>query len=284
MVPLPANQTITPQLWPIFICYRQVDGLAAARRLHELLDKREVTGPKGELIHFDVYLDQTMPAVADWREIHRPYLEKARALIVVCTPGAKLIEGPEDWVHKEIAWWLEHRSTVPILIDPLRQGIRYVPASIRERWPESQRIPLVETEWTSLPPADLEQKAHALRRQIVGNILPSGAAIYDEELRAERERAEKLSLALRGRNRALAATIALLLVAGIATWLAFTMWKKAEASLVAAEVSRQAAETSRRVSEASLHDARAASYFEEARRHEARWMLRSSARLKSIVL
>jgi hypothetical protein len=37
-----------------------------------------------------------MPAVADWREIHRPYLEKARAFIVICTPGSNLIEGPED--------------------------------------------------------------------------------------------------------------------------------------------------------------------------------------------
>ena len=138
-----------PELWPIFICYRQVDGLAAARRLHELLDKSEVTGPKGERILLDVYLDQTMPAVADWREIHRPYLERARALIVVCTPGAKIVEGPDDWVHKEIGWWLEHRPTVPILIDPLRQGKRYVPTAISERWPEIQRIPLVEAESTN---------------------------------------------------------------------------------------------------------------------------------------
>src|SRR5262249_46365206 len=124
------------ELWPIFICYRQVDGLTAARRLHELLDKSEVIGPKGERILLDVYLDQTMPAVADWREIHRPYLKRARALIVVCTPGAKIVEGPDDWVHKEIGWWLlERRETVPILIDPLRQGIRYVPSAISERWP-----------------------------------------------------------------------------------------------------------------------------------------------------
>jgi hypothetical protein len=32
------------QLWPIFICYRQVDGSAAARRLHEMLDKWQTTG------------------------------------------------------------------------------------------------------------------------------------------------------------------------------------------------------------------------------------------------
>ena len=69
----PAGHSITePQLWPVFICYRQADGLAAARQLHELMDKHTVTGPKGEVIQLDVYLDQTMPAVADWREIHRP--------------------------------------------------------------------------------------------------------------------------------------------------------------------------------------------------------------------
>ena len=196
MVHSPERDTSEPQLWPIFICYRQVDGLPAARRLHELLDKRDVSGPKGEPIRFDAYLDQTMPAVADWREIHRPYLEKARALIVVCTPGAKIDEGPDDWVHKEINWWLANRNTVPILIDPLRQGVRYVPAAIYRRWPEIQRIPLVEAEWSNLPAVALKEKEIALRRQIVGNILPSGAAIYAAELEAERARAEGLRVAL----------------------------------------------------------------------------------------
>jgi len=38
MVQSSHTRTITSELWPIFICYRQVDGLAAALRLHELLD------------------------------------------------------------------------------------------------------------------------------------------------------------------------------------------------------------------------------------------------------
>ena len=42
--------------------------MPAARRIHELLDKEVVAGPNGEQIELDVYLDQTMPAVADWRE------------------------------------------------------------------------------------------------------------------------------------------------------------------------------------------------------------------------
>src|SRR3954453_6329438 len=55
--------------WPIFICYRQADGAVTARRLHEMLDKREVDGPEGKRILLDVYLDETMPAVADWRKL-----------------------------------------------------------------------------------------------------------------------------------------------------------------------------------------------------------------------
>jgi WD40 repeat protein len=235
-----ASAPTEPQLWPVFICYRQVDGLAAARRLHELIDKRTVTGPKGEPIQLDVYLDQTMPAAADWREIHRPYLEKARALIVICTPGAKIIEGPDDWVHTEIKWWLAHRGTAPILVDPLGQGIRYVPTAIRDRWPESQRIRLVEAEWTHLPPAELEEKASALRRQIIGNILPSGAAIYEEELQAERHRARQLT-------RALATAIAMLALTGLATWYAFTKQGEAERSQAEAEESRATATASARV-------------------------------------
>ena len=225
--------------------------MAAARRLHELLDKHEVTGAKGELIQFDVYLDQTMPAVADWREIHRPYLEKARALIIVCTPGVKIDDGPEDWVHKEISWWLKHGNTVPILVDPLRQGIRYVPTSIRERWPEIQRIPLVDSEWAGLSPADLEQKASALRHQIVGDILPSGAAIYDAELKAQRQRTEELSLALKGRTRALhllgvafAATMVMLAIAAFTTKYAFD--KRDEASRGRDEAGRQLTSLKRR--------------------------------------
>src|SRR5262249_6604646 len=153
-----------------------------------------------------------------------------RALIVVCTPGAKIVDGPEDWVHKEINWWLAHRDPVPILVDPLRQGIRYVPTSIRERWSGDHGIPRVEREWGPRAAPQLEQKASAWRRQIVGNILPSGAAIYDQELKAERKRAEELSRALRGRTRALAGVIAFVVVALAATGYAVIKQRDAQAS------------------------------------------------------
>lgn len=249
--PRPSNDdTGKTELWPVFICYRQADGLATATRLHEMLDKREVKREGGRPIVLDVYLDQTMPAVADWRELHRPYLERARALIVVCSPGAKIREGDDDWVHREIEWWLAHRETSPILIDPLRQGIRYVPDCIRSRWPEIQRIPLVESELANLPPGKLDEKSEALRRQVVGAILPSGAEIYVQEIQAERRRARRLTWAL-------------------ATSLAF-MVAMLGAGLYAYDKRRDAL-MSGRISQASLLDAEAASRFAVSRSYEARW-------------
>src|SRR5262245_24771694 len=185
-----------PQLWPIFICYRRVDGGTAARRLHEMLDKWQTPGPEGQTIQIDAYLDETMPGIADWKAMHRPYLERSRAMVVVCTPGARIDEGPDDWVHLEINWWLDHRDTAPILVDPLKEGLRYVPLRIAQRWPDIQRIPLVEEEWSRLSGASLQEKTEAVRRLIIGAILPSGAAIYAKELEQERERAENLRRAL----------------------------------------------------------------------------------------
>lgn len=186
----------TQQLWPIFICYRRVDGAAVAHRLYEMLDKFQTTASEGRPIQLDAYLDETMPGIADWRAMHRPYLEKARAIVVVCTPGAKLNEGPDDWVHHEIDWWIAHRQTAPILIDPLREGLRFVPLQIVKRWPDIQRIPMVEEEWKGLSEAGLEEKTAVIRRQIIGAVLPSSAAVYAQELAEERERAQHLQRAL----------------------------------------------------------------------------------------
>ena len=237
------------QLWPVFICYRRVDGSVAARRLYELLDQWHTVGPEGQPIQIDAYLDETMPGVADWKALHRPYLEKARALIVVCTPGAKINDGPGDWVHMEIDWWLANRQTAPILVDPLLEGLRYVPDQIARRWPDIQRIPLVEHEWKALAGAALEEKVGAVRRQVIGAVLPSGAAIYAQELADERRRSRRLKSAL------LVAAALLIAVAAAATY-AYTQ--------------KAAALRNERIAQASLLDSRAASLFSEASALDAR--------------
>ncbi len=249
---------MTPQRWPIFICYRRVDGAAAARRLHETLDKWETVGPDGAAIRIDAYLDASVPGIADWKAVHRPYLEKARALIVVCTPGLKLKEGASDWVHQEIDWWMTHRTTAPILIDPLREGIRYVPVQIATRWPDIQRLQLVEEEWARLSGSALELKTQDLRRQIIGTVLPSGADVYAQELAAERLRANRLKMAF---------TVSTgLLVA--ATALGTYAWNR-----------RGAAIRNEQAARASLLDTEAAAYFDESRLFGARREIEVNRRL-----
>ena len=249
---------MTPQLWPIFICYRRVDGAAAARRLHETLDKWEAAGPDGTTIRIDAYLDASVPGIADWKAVHRPYLEKARALIVVCTPGLKLNEGAGDWVHQEIDWWMTHRTAAPILIDPLREGIRYVPVQIASRWPDIQRIQLVEEEWGRLSGSALEQKTQDLRRQIIGTLLPSGADVYAQELAAERLRANRLKIAFT------VSTGLLVAAAALGTY----AWNR-----------RGAAIHNERVARASLLDTQAAAYFDESRLLGARREIEINRRL-----
>lgn len=193
------NQLI--ESWPIFICYRQVDGKAAARRLHLVLDKWQTRVPADahkpeRTAQLDVYLDENMPGVGDWTQIHGPYLQKARAFILVCTPGSALNEGDGDWVHLEIDTWLKKNPDVsPIIVDPLNAGSRFIPKQVARCWPDIQRIPLIEEEWQNLSEAVLEQKRAGLRAQILGAILPSGTAVYEQELRKERDRARRLAVA-----------------------------------------------------------------------------------------
>ena len=184
-----------PKLWPIFICYRRADGIDTARRLHKMLDRVETTGPDGSAIALDVYLDEDMPGVADWQALHGPFLQRARALIAICTPGLKINEGPDDWVYKELDWWLANRPAAPILVDPLNQGDRYVPDQIKNRWPNIQRLFIVEREWNALPRAALKATANEMRDRILASIVPSGAEIYAQELAEDQRRAAEASRA-----------------------------------------------------------------------------------------
>ena len=106
----------------IFICYRQVDGKETAHWLYKNLHGRLLPdsinlGEEPSVL--DVYFDQATPAIGNWQELHRPYLEASRAMLVICTPGIFSRLNSDDWVHKEIEWWLENRSAAPIIIDSL---------------------------------------------------------------------------------------------------------------------------------------------------------------------
>ncbi|MCP4259460.1 MAG: hypothetical protein GY774_18425 [Planctomycetes bacterium] len=129
---------------PVFICYRQVDGKKIAQWLFENLNGRclpdsgPVEAAEEKVSSLDVYFDQTAAAVGDWKAIHQPRLHISQAMIIVCTPGAtQKLDEKDDWVHREIDWWLKNRKVAPILIDATGEGARWVPKVIKDRWPDA---------------------------------------------------------------------------------------------------------------------------------------------------
>ena len=217
--------------WPVFICYRQSDGRQVAERLFSLLHGEIVpvnadhsTGDDSPTL--DVYFDQTAPGVSDWTALHEPYLTRARAFIVVCTPGAKIVEGDGDWVHREIGWWLAHREQAPILIDALHENDRYVPTSIAQRWPNAQRITLVPHEWDQLSVDELTATKLRTRARIIGGITQSAGNVYRQELAREQQRTTELATALAAQQQLstwLRRLLAGMSIAGVAL-LAVSVW------------------------------------------------------------
>ena len=204
--------------WPLFICYRQSDGYAVAERLHALLNNQPLPYPHGgssaDSPLLDVYVDRLVPIADDWTKVHEPHLKRSRAMIVICTPGAKINEGRQDWVHREITWWITNRNIAPILVDALGEGERYVPDPIAAKWPNAQRIELVEDQWSKLATQELQRVQKATRDQLISSILPSGTSTYQQELEEERGRRQELEQAV-WRLRVTAMTLALAVLAAV---------------------------------------------------------------------
>ena len=151
----------------IFLCYRQVDGSKAAKWLYEKMSGQLIKMTDADQLEIKVYLDLASPAISDWRALHQPTLERARALLYVCSPGAFAKLGAKDWVHKELDWWLTHRTTAPILIDITGEGDRWIPESIKNRWPNCQRVPLLLDEWQRQP----EEERQEIEAGVLSRIL-----------------------------------------------------------------------------------------------------------------
>jgi hypothetical protein len=236
--------------WPIFLCYRQTDGMASAARVFTLLDDQPVpvpdeTDPGAAPPRLDVYFDQAAPGVEDWQAVHEPYLKRARAIVVICTPGAKLKEGKTDWVHREIDWWLANREMAPLLVDPLGADLRYVPSSIAARWPNAQRIKLIEKDWDGLTEAERIALDERVRAQFLGAIVPSAERFYRQELELEEGRAARIA---RIRRAAAGLAMGFVIVLATAIWI-YLLWNAAQEAAHTAETARQEAEQASRLAQ-----------------------------------
>jgi serralysin len=128
-----------------------------------------------------LYFDTRAAAVADWTELHRRELETADALIVVVTPGLLFDFGKQDWVHRELRWWVRTRHTAPIVVETTGEDDRWIPALVKKRWPRIQRIELRREQLASLS----ETESGQIVTRIIEGIR------HDEDARARRELAPK---------------------------------------------------------------------------------------------
>lgn len=175
------SEATTPGKCHTFICYRQSDGLEVAEWLFQRLHGRLITLDRsGNTLELDVYFDQDAPAIDDWREFWGPKLEVCRALVFVCTRQTATRRDGKDWLFSELDYWLEKKTTAPIVIDAIGDGGHYVPAVLTERWPNAQRIVCTPQVW---PDGDTRERMEkrAIERVLDG-IKISEEGVYFEEL------------------------------------------------------------------------------------------------------
>jgi DNA-binding CsgD family transcriptional regulator/PAS domain-containing protein len=150
---------------PIFISYRDEDGAPLAQWLYHILHGQTRTLP-GKFLYLPTivspFLAPAAPAVSNWQDLLENELSRAMALIVICSPGARTDFGEDDWLYREIRWWLKHRSSIPpILVSSSSHATKWIPAIIAEKWPTTQvvRIGLSSLSASAFSPTDNQTKA-----------------------------------------------------------------------------------------------------------------------------
>ena len=173
---------------PIFLCYRQVDGKLYARWIYDALRERLDATSESSVIYFD----QAAPAVNDWQALHGPALERASAILVICTPGLYSDQGPNDWVHRELDWWLQNRSTAPIIIDTTGEDARWIPEKLKKRWPNQQRVNLDPDLWETASVDEITMVRRQVVEQILGGIAKSEVQVVHEDLEKSKRQNKRL--------------------------------------------------------------------------------------------
>ena len=191
---------------PIFLCYRQVDGKRHSRWIFSALQQALLERGEPQ----DIYFDQAAPATTDWHAVHGPALERARGIVVICTPGLYSDQGRGDWVHRELDWWLAHRSAAPIIVDVTGEATRWVPHKLMRRWPNAQRVNLDPDLWGSSTPEEAATVKRQVASQILGGIAASEISVVNQDLERSRTLNRRLIISASG---LLLVTLALVLVA-----------------------------------------------------------------------
>ena len=162
----------------------------------------------GKSLRLDVYLDTSAAAVADWTTIHLPSLQRSKAFIFVMTPGSFAYLGKDDWVHSELQWWLDNRKAAPIIVEAGKQDDKWLPGSLKKKWPKSQRVVL-----PTYSDAAAEER---MLKPILDGILMSGTSVLFHDIAILRKLLLRFKIALWG---AALSTVAAVCVAGFTLFL-----------------------------------------------------------------
>jgi HEAT repeat protein len=175
--------------WPVFLCYRRVDAHRQAKWLSERLPSESIPlledvpaedAPGEQPLRLKVYFDEETPPGQPWEQIHGDAIRSARALVLISSPGACNVQGPDDWVHKELDWWAKNRSAAPIIVETTGVGERWIPREVREHWRGIQWITITR-EWLDSSEIAEDERQQVLR-QIVAGIAASERSVRNEQI------------------------------------------------------------------------------------------------------
>lgn len=168
---------------PIFVSYRQDDGMELARWVFQSIQGKTIYASEGTIQipkTISVYFDQSTPPVSDWGKYLEKELERACVFIVVCSPGSAS-EFENDALYFEIRWWVTNRPNIPpILITPV--GQRWIPKPIQERWPKAQTLNLsLAGSSDAILQASVERILNGITLQVRGLLVESGTFVLPIE-------------------------------------------------------------------------------------------------------
>src|SRR5271157_3316268 len=188
----------SPKTCPIFIAYRDDDGQEHAEWLFRHLSGREVPLTASDMSGpplVEAFFDKNNPPTDDFLKYNQPNLERAQALILVCTYGAAQRKAPhlgEDWLYREIDWWLGNRGTSPLLI---RASIKnpYIPLEISNHWPRAQWVELYLDALEAASDEERNERAERITGRVLRGIANSRSGVVYEELQRQKRLVEALT-------------------------------------------------------------------------------------------
>ncbi|MEZ6125361.1 MAG: hypothetical protein R3C49_19605 [Planctomycetaceae bacterium] len=130
----------------VFLAYRRGEGEgdSFADDLYERLSRNPVISySDGKEYQLSVFYDRRTPGSDDWQRFWRVRLRTARALILICTPGAAQPRSAlPDVLYEEINWWCKNRKNGPIVIDANGGGELAIPGPVRKLLAKSRKTRL----------------------------------------------------------------------------------------------------------------------------------------------